>query len=288
MCSIDRTEGAKGFCGLSDDITMHCALAHFGEEPPVSGTNGAGTIFLSSCNLRCLYCQNYQISHMAEGFRLDSQEFSRVMLSLQDNHCHNVELVSPTPQIPMLMEALLFARRDGLEIPAVYNCGGYENPEVIKMLEGLVDIYLPDFKYAAETEAFYLSGVRDYPQYALESIREMVSQVGDTLETEGDIARRGIIIRHLVLPGFIQNSIEVLKLIKKTLSTSVPLSIMSQYTPIHPMKDHPLLGRRVTREEYESVINDALDMGFETVFTQDVDDRAFSPDFEQDSPFTWS
>jgi len=119
-------------------------------------------------------------------------------------------------------------------------------------------------------------------------LESMVSQVGDTLETEGDIARRGIIIRHLVLPGFIQNSIEVLKLIKKTLSTSVPLSIMSQYTPIPPMKDHPLLGRRVTRKEYESVINDALDMGFETVFTQDVDDRAFSPDFERDSPFTWS
>lgn len=287
-CGVNRITGEVGFCGLSNDITLSRALAHYGEEPPISGTQGAGTIFLSSCNLKCIYCQNYQISHEASGERLDGKKLSGIMMTLQENGCHNIEFVTPTSQIPQIMEALLIARWRGLHLPLVYNCGGYENPEVLRIIEGMVDIYLPDFKYGIEDDALVLSGARDYPQHALESIKEMARQVGDTLEMEEGIAKRGLLIRHLVLPGHIQNSFEVFRLIKEHVSVSVPLSIMSQYTPMPSVKDHPQLGRRSTRDEYELIVNYALDMGFETIYTQNVDDRALAPDFAQKTPFNWA
>jgi putative pyruvate formate lyase activating enzyme len=286
-CGVDRTTGEAGFCGLSDGITLNRALPHFGEEPPISGTGGAGTIFLSSCNLKCIYCQNYQISHQSSGERLESEGLAGIMMTLQEKGCHNIEPVTPTPHLPQIMESLLIARRRGLYLPLVYNCGGYENPEVLKLVKGMVDIYLPDFKYGLEDDALVLSGAKDYPQCALESIREMARQVGDTLEMEEGIAKRGLLIRHLVLPGHIQNSLEVFRLIKEYISVSVPISIMSQYTPMPSGKDHPRLGRRITRKEYEVVVNHALDMGFETIYTQDVDDRAIAPDFEKKAPFKW-
>jgi putative pyruvate formate lyase activating enzyme len=210
------------------------------------------------------------------------------MLALRDAHCHNIEIVTPTPHVPQIMEAFLMAQRRGLNLPLVYNCGGYENPEVLKLLEGMVDIYLPDFKYGIENDAFVLSGAKDYPRYALASIREMVRQVGDSLWEDEGVAKRGIVIRHLILPGFISNSLEVLRLIKTHLSPSVPLSIMSQYTPIPAVKDHPHLGRRITRAEYEHVINYSLDIGFEKIFSQEVNDQTLTPDFEKKIPFTWA
>ena len=281
-------EGEIGFCRLLDDVVVSRALPHYGEEPPISGTQGAGTIFLSSCNLKCIYCQNYQISHHLSGERMGIESLSGIMLALQDSHCHNIEPVTPTPHIPHITEALLIARRKGLRLPLVYNCGGYENPDVLKLLEGTVDIYLPDFKYGTENEALILSGVQDYPRFAIASIKEMVRQVGASLWEDEGIANRGILIRHLILPGFISNSLEVLSLIKKHISVSVPLSIMSQYTPIPSVKDHPYLNRRITRAEYEHVINYAMDIGFENIFTQDVDERALAPDFEKKAPFSWA
>ncbi|HYA13071.1 MAG TPA: hypothetical protein VEF33_01905 [Syntrophales bacterium] len=286
-CRVNRTVGEVGFCSLSDGITLCRTLAHHGEEPPISGARGAGTIFLSSCNLRCIYCQNYQISHQASGERLDSKRLAGIMMTFQEKGCHNIEPVTPTPQIPQIMEALLTARRRGLHLPLVYNCGGYENPDVLRIMEGMVEIYLPDFKYGIDNDAHALSGVRDYTQHALESIREMARQVGDTLKMEEGIAKRGLLVRHLVLPGHIRNSLEVFRLIKNNISVSVPLSIMSQYTPMPSVKDHPQLGRRITRDEYEVVVNSALDMGFETIFTQEVDDRTITPDFEEKAPFKW-
>jgi len=285
---VNRMEGEIGFCRLLDDVVVSRALPHYGEEPPISGTQGAGTIFLSSCNLKCIYCQNYQISHHLSGERMGIESLSGIMLALQDSHCHNIEPVTPTPHIPHITEALLIARRKGLRLPLVYNCGGYENPDVLKLLEGTVDIYLPDFKYGTENEALILSGVQDYPRFAIASIKEMVRQVGASLWEDEGIANRGILIRHLILPGFISNSLEVLSLIKKHISVSVPLSIMSQYTPIPSVKDHPYLNRRITRAEYEHVINYAMDIGFENIFTQDVDERALAPDFEKKAPFNWA
>jgi putative pyruvate formate lyase activating enzyme len=287
-CKVNRQAGELGFCRLADDVVVSHALPHYGEEPPISGSQGAGTIFLSSCNLKCTFCQNYQISQSVSGTVTDIEDLSVIMLALRDAHCHNIELVTPTPHVPQIMEAFLMAQRRGLNLPLVYNCGGYENPEVLKLLEGMVDIYLPDFKYGIENDAFVLSGAKDYPRYALASIREMVRQVGDSLWEDEGVAKRGIVIRHLILPGFISNSLEVLRLIKTHLSPSVPLSIMSQYTPIPAVKDHPHLGRRITRAEYEHVINYSLDIGFEKIFSQEVNDQTLTPDFEKKIPFTWA
>ena len=266
---------------------MDCAMAHFGEEPPLSGSRGAGTIFLSSCNLKCIYCQNYQISHRINGESLSAEGLARVMLALQEQGCHNIDLVTPTPQLPGIIEALLIARQQGLTLPFIYNCGGYESPDMIRMLNGLVDIYLPDFKYGLDQEGLMLSGVNDYPRYAVASIREMIRQTGRNLELEEGIAKKGVLIRHLILPGKIENSLAVLDLIKKHLSSAVSLSLMSQYTPIPAVRDHPLLYRRVSRAEYDQVVHYALDSGFENIFVQDADERHLSPDFEKKQPFPW-
>jgi putative pyruvate formate lyase activating enzyme len=284
-CRVDRTKGEPGYCRLPSDIAMDCALAHHGEEPPLSGTGGAGTIFFSSCNLGCVYCQNYQISHSTEGRRLTVIELSRIMIDLQKSGCHNVEPVTPTPQTPLIMEALCLARAQGLTVPLVYNCGGYENPDVIRMLDGMVDIYLPDFKYGLDEDAQMFSNAPDYSKFALASLQEMVRQVGDDLDVENGIAARGIIVRHLVLPGRLENSKEALKLLKKEISTNVPISLMSQYTPVPKVRSHPLLGRRVTASEYDEIVDFALSLGFENLFIQEVDERALIPDFNRKNPF---
>lgn len=284
-CHVDRTRGDIGYCRLPAKIVMDCAQAHHGEEPPLSGTRGAGTIFFSSCNLGCIYCQNYQISHNPTGKELDVNELASLMLDLQKNGCHNIEPVTPTPQTPLIMGALLLARENGLKIPFVYNCGGYEDARIIKMLKGMVDIYLPDFKYGIAEDGIAFSAAPDYPGYALDSLKEMVRQVGDGLEIENGIAVRGIIVRHLVLPGKTENSQEVFRLIKKHISTSVPISLMSQYTPVAGVGNHPLLGRRITAEEYHQVLNYALDSGFDNLFIQEVNELNFVPDFDKEKPF---
>lgn len=284
-CQVDRTKGELGYCRLPADIVMDCALAHHGEEPPLSGTGGAGTIFLSSCNLGCIYCQNYQISHTTRGRHLTVLQLAKVMLDLQKSGCHNVEPVTPTQQAPLVMEALCTARMQGLTVPFVYNCGGYENPEVIKLLNEMVDIYLPDFKYGMEEDSIMFSSAPGYPHFALESIKEMVRQVGDDLEINNGVAQKGIIIRHLVLPGRIENSKEVLRLLKKEISTNVFLSLMSQYTPIAKVRHHPILKRRITKSEYEQVTDYALKLGFDNVFVQEVNDYELTPDFDRDKPF---
>lgn len=212
-------------------------------------------------------------------------ELAKVMLDLQKKGCHNVEPVTPTPQTPLIMEALCMARMQGLTAPFVYNCGGYENPDVIRMLDGMVDIYLPDFKYGLEEDGIMFSSAPGYPRFALDSLKEMVKQVGDDLELKNGVAQRGVIIRHLVLPGRIDNSKEALRLIKKEISTNVFLSLMSQYTPIYKVRNHPLLKRRITKNEYEQVTDYALDLGFDNVFIQEVNDFELTPDFDKENPF---
>ncbi|HPQ42996.1 MAG TPA: radical SAM protein [Syntrophales bacterium] len=286
-CRVDRTSGERGFCNLADKVMIDSALPHYGEEPVLSGTGGAGTVFFSSCNMQCIFCQNYQISHRATGRAVDTVDLSSIMKDLQGRGCHNIDAVTPTPHLPGFVEALLHASGNGLSIPVVYNCGGYENEEIIRLLDGIVDIYLPDFKYGNDRDALEFSGVDDYCSHAVSSIREMVGQVGDCLEIDHGIAKRGVLIRHLILPGRVENSLEVLEMIKGNISTSVPLSLMSQYTPIPAIADHPLLGRRITEAEYETVVNAALDMGFENIFGQDVSDSQLTPDFDAEAPFRW-
>jgi len=264
---------------------MDCALAHHGEEPPLSGTGGAGTIFFSSCNLKCVYCQNYQISHLTRGKKLTVPELAKVMLDMQKSGCHNVEAVTPTPQAPLILEALCLARSQGLTVPFVYNCGGYENPDVIRMLDGMVDIYLPDFKYGREEEALLFSDAPGYPRAGIASIREMIRQAGDDLIVEDGIALRGVIIRHLVLPERLENSREALRILKYEISAKVPISLMSQYSPIPAVQTHPQLGRRITRREYDDILNFALKLDFENLFVQEVSDDHLTPDFDRDHPF---
>lgn len=284
-CRVDRTKGEQGYCRLPAGIMMDCALSHRGEEPPLSGTRGAGTIFLSSCNLRCIYCQNYQISHSACGRDLTVLQLAKVMLDLQKDGCHNIEPVTPTPQTPLIMEALCLARAQGLTVPFIYNCGGYENPDVLRLLDGMVDIYLPDFKYGLEADARLFSDAPGYPQAAVQAIGQMVRQVGDDLQVENGVATHGLIIRHLVLPGRLENSREALKLLKNKISAAVPISLMSQYTPVARVRSHPQLGRRLTKAEYAEIVDYALDLGFENLFVQDVDDSDLTPDFNRDNPF---
>jgi len=294
ICHVDRAAGETGFCNLAGGMLISVHLPHYGEEPPLSGEKGAGTIFFSSCNLQCIYCQNYQISHVPAGQPVSADALADIMLELQAAGCHNIEPVTPTPHLPGIMEALSLARKRGLHLPLVFNCGGYERREIIALLDGQVEIYLPDFKYGSIETAKSLSGVVDYPEKAAKSLREMVRQVGDSLSLdEQGIAEGGIIVRHLVLPGCIDNSIEALKAIR-AVSPFIPLSIMSQYTPVMDGKlrmrvagDDPLLYRRITKKEYEQVVNAALDMGFEEIYTQNVDDRALNPDFNSKTPFDW-
>jgi putative pyruvate formate lyase activating enzyme len=255
----------------------------------VSGTGGAGTIFFSSCNLRCVYCQNYQISHHMKGNDVTVDELSQMMLSLQEQSCHNIEAVTPTPQVVPLIQALGRACDCGLNLPLVYNCGGYEHREIIAILDGVVDIYMPDFKYGDGGASLRYAGVEDYPRHAVPAVREMVRQVGDALEMDGPVARRGVIIRHLVIPGDIPNSIAVLRLIRDHISRSVPISIMAQYSPVPAVMNHPALGRSITEAEYEKVVDRAFDMGFRNIFVQDVSDRSqLVPDFEREAPFLWN
>jgi putative pyruvate formate lyase activating enzyme len=286
-CRADRTSGETGFCGLSAEMRIHSALPHHGEEPPLSGTRGAGTIFFSSCNLRCVFCQNYQISHSAAGRPVTEEELATLMLDLQARGCHNIEPVTPTPHLPGIMAALLLARERGLRLPLVYNGGGYEQAGIVRLLGGLVDIYLPDFKYGLAEAGERFSGVTDYPRHALASLREMVRQVGDTLECREGVAIRGVLVRHLVLPGQIENSLAVLRTIREEISACVPLSLMAQYTPIPAVAADPCLGRRLSRREYEQAVDAALALGFEELYTQEVDERDLVPDFGRERPFAW-
>lgn len=287
MCRADRTSDGNGFCRLGMEMVMSSALPHHGEEPPLSGSRGAGTIFFSSCNLRCIYCQNDQISHSLAGRTVSEGALAGTMLELEALGCHNIEPVTPTPHLPGIMGAFLIARSRGLRLPFVFNCGGYERANIVRLLDGMVDIYLPDFKYGNAEAGRCFSGAADYPRHALASLREMVRQVGDTLDIEAGVAKRGVLVRHLVLPGEIDSSLSVLKAIRKGVSRYVPLSLMAQYTPNRAVRTHPLLGRRINRQEYEQVVNAAVDLGFEEIYTQEVDDRELTPDFEKERPFDW-
>jgi putative pyruvate formate lyase activating enzyme len=286
---VDRTAGKTGFCGLPDAAIVDCAVPHLGEEPPLSGRFGSGTIFFTSCNLRCIFCQNFQISHTLQGQVVSAAELAGTMVDLQDEGCHNINAVTPTPHVPFLLEALRLARSRGLTIPLVYNCSGYESLDVIRLLAGEVDLYLPDFKFGHDETARMCCGVEDYTHHALNTLEAMALQVGEDLEMdpEGEIATRGLLVRHLVLPGMVDNSLAALGLIRARLSEKVTLSLMSQYTPIPTVRCHPLLGRRVTRREYETVVEHALSLGFDNLFIQEVSDRHLTPDFGKDVPFDW-
>ncbi len=258
-CKVDRDK-EKGVCGIGSIPLVSSYGLHFGEEPELVGTGGSGTVFFAGCNLKCIFCQNYEISWNKEGVEITIEELSGIFLTLQREGAHNINLVSPTHVIHFIVDAIILAREKGLSIPVVYNTGGYDNPELIKHLNKFIDIYMPDAKYGDDDLAKELSGVSDYVEINRKNLIEMYRQRGN-LKISNGVAEKGVIIRHLVLPGLIDNSIKVLDFIAKNLSPDVYLNIMGQYWPAFKAKEHPIINRRVTLQEIKKVRNYWLSLG---------------------------
>src|SRR5574341_1641682 len=249
-CLAQRLQGETGVCGVADQAMVSSYGPHFGEERPLVGFGGSGTIFLAHCNLCCVFCQNFEISQQDEGRIVSARELAGMMLDLQRMGCHNINFVTPTHQVPQILRALPIAVEDGLQVPLVYNCGGYESLETLGITEGVFDIYMPDFKYADAEVAKRYSGVENYPDVAKSAFREMHRQVGHlTLDRRG-IARRGVLVRHLVLPDDLAGTGEVVRFLVE-LSKDTYVNIMNQYRPCYRAHEFPLLARRPTRGELE-------------------------------------
>ena len=260
-CSVNRLAGEEGKCQITTQAMVSSYGPHFGEEAPLVGNHGSGTIFFTYCNLRCIFCQNYTISQLGEGYPVNREELARMMLSLQEKGCHNINLVSPTHVVPYILDALELAVSRGLHLPLVYNTGGYDSLETLKLLDGIVDIYMPDMKYSDAKTAERLSGIEDYPEVNKTAIKEMHRQVGDLHIDEQGVARRGLLVRHLVLPNHLAGTQEVVSFLAQEVSTDTYLNIMAQYHPCHKAFDMPLLSRPVNKQEFHEAINLAHQQG---------------------------
>lgn len=260
-CAVNRLEDKRSVCRTGRKAVVSSYGPHFGEEPPLVGRRGSGTIFFTWCNLRCRYCQNYSISQLGEGEEVEDEELAQMMLSLQAMGCHNINFVSPTHVVPQILSALSIAIEGGLKVPLVYNTGGYDSVETLELLDGIFDIYMPDMKYSDEKVARELSGIKNYPQVNRDAIKEMHRQVGDLVVDEHGVARRGIILRHLILPHGLAGSEETFRFLAQEISKDTYLNIMDQYHPCYKAYDHPQLGRRITSEEYQEAVQLALRYG---------------------------
>jgi len=259
-CGSDRLAGELGACRVGAQPMVSSFGPHFGEEAPLVGRGGSGTVFFTGCNLRCLFCQNYEISQLMQGQAVSAETLAAMMLQLQERGCHNVNLVSPTHQVPAILAALLIAAERGLRLPLVYNTGGYDALETLGLLEGVVDIYMPDCKYADNQVALRLSGVMDYWDRNREAVAEMHRQVGDLVCDERGIAQRGLLVRHLVLPQGLAGTAEVMRFLA-SLSPRVYVNVMAQYRPCHRAREFPELDRPITQEEYRQAMAAAREAG---------------------------
>lgn len=254
-CRVNRAKGEMGICRATSRVKISSAFPHFGEERPLVGKAGSGTIFFSNCNLRCVFCQNYTISIEGEGVEISDAQLAETMLKVQGFGCHNINLVTPTHYVPSIVRAVQIACRRGLKIPLVYNTSGYERLEVLKLLEGIIDIYLPDLKYMVpENAAKYSSGAYNYPYYAKIAIKEMHRQVGELSLDGRGIARRGVILRHLILPQRISSPEEFIKFVAEELSPRTYVNLMGQYRPEYKASEYPELSRRITQREYQEAL----------------------------------
>ncbi len=270
-CGVNRNNGEKGKCRSGSKPVVASYTVHHGEEPPISGIHGSGTIFLSGCTGRCIFCQNYPISQLGTGNEITEIQLAEMMLDLQERGCHNINFVTPTHFSPSIVSAVAHAAERGLCIPIVYNTSGYERPEIIKLLDGVIDIYLPDAKYSDDAPAKELSGFTRYTEFNTESLKEMYRQVGD-LTTVGDIAVKGIIIRHMILPEGLSGSGGVFHMIAHELSENVHVSLMDQYFPAFHAHDHHTVSRRITEEEYEEALELFEQSGLKNGWIQDHSD----------------
>jgi putative pyruvate formate lyase activating enzyme len=285
-CRVNRLKGEKGFCGQGLKAKEARALPHFGEEPPLSGNRGAGTVFFSGCALRCLYCQNFQISQEGIGEELVPEDLAGIFLNLQSQGCHNLDLVSPTPHLPFILSALEIAISQGFRLPIVYNTHGYLSETVLDLLEGIVDIFLPDMKYGEDKTAVRLSQAEDYPYYNQTAIKKMFRQVGSLKIDEQGIGCRGLLVRHLILPEKSQNSLEVIKALA-SISLEIPISLMAQYRPCFKSQEVSEINRPLHPGEYAEAVTFAEHLGFEEIYVQDLDSAEnYFPDFSLNDPFS--
>jgi putative pyruvate formate lyase activating enzyme len=270
-CGVNRNDGEKGVCSAGIRAKVSSVHPHFGEERPIVGKYGSGTIFLTHCNLLCVYCQNWDISHSGEGEEISDEELAGEMIRLQKMKCHNINFVTPTHYLPNIIQALVFAVENGLNIPLVYNTGGYERVEILEMLDGVIDIYLPDYKYSdGKTASAFSNGAADYPEIVKAAIKEMHRQVGILKTDERHIARKGLIVRHLVLPGGIAGTEEFVEFVFDELDPATYVNIMPQYHPAYKAYHYPELSRNLSTTEYTKAILIARDRGLFTPLRGDL------------------
>ena len=269
-CGVNRNKGQIGRCRANDKVKIALYSTHNYEEPCISGKHGSGTVFFSNCNLNCIYCQNYEISQLGKGKEITIDKLSEIFLIQQQNKVENINLVTPTSYVPQIIEAIKKARNKGLKIPIIYNTNSYENVETIKMLEGYIDVYLPDLKYAQNDLGKKYSNINNYFEVATKSIKEMVKQVGVPTFNKKGIIQKGVIIRHLVLPNNIENSKKVLKWIKQNMPEEIFVSVMAQYFPTYKAKSDNNLNRKLTKEEWTEIIQYIEELGFENGFFQEL------------------
>lgn len=261
QCRTNRAVGEAGYCTAPYSLYISSAFPHFGEESPLVGIHGSGTIFLSHCNLKCIFCQNYDISIYGDGFPCSYSRLAALMMDLQGRGCHNINLVTPTHYVPHLIRGLSIAIGMGLSVPIIYNCGGYESLEVIRLLEGIVDIYMPDIKFLDPALSRRLCMAEDYPEIVKSVIKEMQRQVGDLSINSLGIATRGLLVRHLVMPSCGEDTRRVLRFIREDISQNSFVNIMSQYHPCNRAEDYPEIARRISNREYSEALSYAREIG---------------------------
>ena len=281
-CKANRSVGSKGICKCDNTIKIALASVHHYEEPCLSKKNGSGTIFFTNCNLNCIYCQNYEISQQEKGKVITIEALAQIMLKQQEKGVNNINLVTPTMYAYQIIEAIKIAKKNGLNIPIVYNTNGYENVQTIKALEGYIDIYLPDLKYYANDLAKKYSKVNNYFTIATQAIKEMYNQVGKAKFNDEGIMQKGVIIRHLVLPNHIQNTKHVLKWIKENMPEDILVSIMAQYFPTYKAKEDELINRKLTKKEYREIENYLYTLDLENGYIQELGEHEeeYVPNFD--------
>ena len=288
-CGVDRRTGSTGPCHAGLVPRISACVQHKGEEPPLCGDKGSGAIFFSGCSLRCVYCQNYRISQLLLGEELSVMGLAQLMNDLQDRGSHNINLVSPTHYVPQILAALTIAKQAGLTIPVVYNSHGFDSTETVSLLEGAIDVYLPDLKYSDDGNARRLSGVEGYTKASREAITSMFHQVGHLeIDSNTGLAKKGLLVRILVLPGGLAGVRESLQFLKECCSARLAISLMAQYHPMYEASHFPPLHRTVTPSEYEEVLDFATELGFEEMWIQDLKSAETGiPDFSSDTPFNF-
>ena len=281
-CGVNRLNNIKGRCRCDSNINIALVSVHYFEEPCISGKNGSGTIFFSNCNLQCMYCQNYEISQEGLGENITVNQLAKIFILEQKKGVNNINLVTPTMYVYQIIEAIKIARKEGLKIPIVYNTNGYENVETLKMLEGYIDIYLPDFKYYDNKIAKKYSNIDNYFEIVTKAIKEMYRQVGAPILDENGIMKKGLMIRHLILPNYIENSKKVLKWIKENMDNKVYISIMAQYFPTYKAKEDNMINRKLNNEEYKELEDYLFSLGLENGYMQELGEHEeeYVPDFK--------